>query len=240
MILSPNLCYHIDQAVAALNHLVVVSKQTTLQGKARLWVQDYYCWLHNAIVADYNTVTFLLKQMPDINQFDLRPIYCILRSTLEKYADVINLFHYGQPYEQYLWYLTHQSQGDEDLAEGFSKHAKEHLNLPKCNRNTRYYLIDKRNSLYRVSQVVPQVPVISKKLKNIDSKYSRILHNNIDPHTVSRVEEVIELLLHLHYMMYTSTILFSHYYHLDSTVVSSALTNLYSAIHQISNSCPLC
>ena len=96
MILSPNLCYHIDQAVAALNHLVVVSKQTTLQGKARLWVQDYYCWLHNAIVADYNTVTFLLKQMPDINQFDLRPIYCILRSTLEKYADVINLAIYEE------------------------------------------------------------------------------------------------------------------------------------------------
>ena len=59
--------------------------------------------------------------MSDIDYFDLRPLYCILRSSLEKYADLANLCAKGRTYEWYLWYLNFESNAMEAYTAGDSR-----------------------------------------------------------------------------------------------------------------------
>ena len=83
--------------------------------------------------------------MNDFEQFDLRPIYCILRSALEKYTDILNLFTHGDNYHHYLNYLNLSSQAmlersesknanaSQNKADEFQLQVKNLFKQDKCN-----------------------------------------------------------------------------------------------------------
>lgn len=88
MKVSVSCAYHMERACACMEKIALTARRMSVEGKPM--VQDYPFWLYQALHADYETISFLAKSMPNIERFDLRPLYCILRSSLEKYADIAN------------------------------------------------------------------------------------------------------------------------------------------------------
>lgn len=207
---------------------------------------DYLCWLHNALFSDYSTVTYLLTNMPDIDCFDLRPVYCILRSSLEKYADILNLFMKRDLYYAYLIYLNSdstsralKSTGDKEGGERFRKEAdqnietvKKNFNVTKCNRLTRYYLLGDFNSLPAI-QNMPNILEFNRTLFSIDSKFSQLLHNNIETFSSNNFEKSYEILKYTHYMMYISLCLLELYYQMNFPEIASSQYFLLSLINDL-------
>ena len=72
-------------------------------------VTKWMCWYYNAVFSDYVAITSLFLNMKDLEKVDLRPLFCILRSTLEKYADLANVFMKGKIYLDYIEHLNVKS-----------------------------------------------------------------------------------------------------------------------------------
>lgn len=162
------LSYELKENMIRVNENLAVLCGLTrdIQYRDGKLAQDYFCWLNNALYADYSAIFCLLSNLYDINKVDLRPIYCIMRSSLEKYADILNLVERKEEYYPYLQYLNDSSMArllkenyiyyanskeeEDDLkkkADDFKKSAdennkrvKESLKQKHCNRRTRYYL----------------------------------------------------------------------------------------------------
>jgi hypothetical protein len=211
---SSILNQYMDGAAAAIRQITQAARQSCAGGKPML--QDYPFWLYNAVFADYSAVTFLTKCISAVEYFDVRPLYCIVRSTLEKYADLANLHAKGRVYENYLWYLNFESNSLESFAAGndekgreFRRQAEsykricmETFGLSRCNRLTRYYLMRDFNGLLSWEERSFIVP-FNKKLSYIDSKCSQLLHNNVTFAARVSQEEIQEILLYMHYVMWT-------------------------------------
>lgn len=228
--LNSKLVETCDSATQALRFLEGVTKTQACAHNV-VWASDYFCWLHNALLADYATITFLFKTMQDIESFDLRPIYCIIRSSLEKYADILNLYTYGSRYAYYLMYLSFYSsviylkncqrtnhedilikekQRDEARQNFFNNFAAE-LHTKICNRKTRYFLLWKANALSILNEQ-DDICAFNKEISQLDSKYSQILHNNAEYHPQNNLYKTQEILRYVHYMMFVSLRLFPEYY----------------------------
>ncbi|OBR96835.1 hypothetical protein CLRAG_03440 [Clostridium ragsdalei P11] len=246
MNLNYSLCQNID--VATTNLWQLRNDTCRIRWNDIVIAQDYFCWLNNAIFADYSTITFLLKSMPDINQFDLRPIYCIMRSSLEKYADILNLYIKGKPYYAYMNYLncysasrTFKANGEIDIATNKSKEADEYKNIVKqtfntdtCNRTTRYYLLGEFNKLPQLDNI-PFVLEFNRNIANLDSRLSQILHNNVESNISSNFKKTNEIIKSIHYMMYISLCLFQIHYNWYTLQINQGLQYLKNAINIIND-----
>lgn len=222
MRLNNVLNQNISEAKACLFGLKSETFRLPFNGK--VWAQDYFCWLENSIIADYETITFLFQNMTDINVCDLRPLYCILRSSLEKYADTMNFVSWGREYEMYLQYLNLQAAAREEWRKQDSQNAQriseeaekqkntfqERFHLKKCNRYTRYYMLRESNGLLQEHE--RKVGDFNKRLACLDSKCSRIHHNNLDMEWKSNKDKAEEILRTIHLIMYDSLNLFLQYY----------------------------
>lgn len=234
--------------VTTTNLLQLSNETRRIQYKNGVLAQDYFCWLNNAIFADYSTITFLLKSMPDINQFDLRPIYCILRSSLEKYADILNLYIKGEPYYAYMNYLNSDSaskafnvNGDiengtikKNEANEYANNVKQTFNVKICNRITRYYLLGEFNKIPELDNL-PYILDFNKSIISLDSRFSQILHNNIESSIINNFKKTDEILKYIHYMMYISLCLFQRYYNCNIPQVNQGIQYLKSTIDIINS-----
>ncbi|MCD2348877.1 hypothetical protein [Clostridium guangxiense] len=246
MQLNYTLMQNIDVITNNLSQLRDETLRT--QNNNGIFAQDYFCWLNNAVFADYSTITFLLKSMPDINQFDLRPIYCILRSSLEKYADILNLYIKGNAYYAYMNYLNSESASKEFKAKGdiengiikkneaneYANSVKQTFNINICNRTTRYYLLGEFNRLPQIGNLF-FILEFNRNIVRLDSRFSQILHNNIESNSSNNFQKTNEILKSIHYMMYMSLCLFQVYYNLNTPQINQGIQYLKNAIDIINN-----
>lgn len=210
---------------------------------------DYFCWLHNGIAADYSAITLLLANTADLNILQLSPIYGILRGTLEKYADVLNLYMKRAPYFDYLNFLNHDARatyekkcGNSDQAEHYrqmaleaSKHVCKNFNTDRCNRLTRYYLLGDFNKLPCLEQL-PFIRNFNLFLWKYDSYFSLILHNNVEPLYRTIEEKIEEILKILHYMTYTSLCLLEIYYPWPAPEIKYGQCQLFNIVNLLHSS----
>lgn len=246
ILLNYYLIQNIDGATTNFGRLL--GETCVLRYNNGVLAQDYFCWLNNAIFADYSTITFLLRNMSDINLSDLRPIYCILRSTLEKYADILNLYIKREPYYAYIRYLNSDSASRAFKATGdtanekvkkkeaifFANSVKQSFNTNICNRTTRYYLLGEFNKLPQLTNL-PFILEFNKSISNLDSRFSQILHNNIELNNRNNFENSNEILKSIHYIMYMSLCLFQSYYQYNSALLNYIIEHLENAISIINN-----
>lgn len=225
-------------------HNVFVNGETGIYPIAN----DRLCFLNNALISDFLHITFSLMSMPDINQFDLRPLYCVLRSAIEKYADITNHFSCGDNYYQYLDYLDNYSdyiyhcirreftqQEKKNVEEKLEKeetHIEGLLGVEKCNRSTRYYLLGRFNFLYKsdgtgrvVGENAERIIEFNKELAKLDSSFSQILHNNVETNPRSNKEKVAEIYRAIVYATYAAQRQFETYY----------ITDLQTKVNQCHN-----
>ena len=235
------LNHYMDEAAAKMRRISHEARSLSVNGT--LMLQDYPFWLYHAIFADYSTISFLAKCMSDIDYFDLRPLYCILRSSLEKYADLANLCAKGRTYEWYLWYLNFESNAMEaytagDSREGASLRRKadsykrqfmERWEISRCNRLTRYYVLGDFNQLIQGS-VSPDIVQFNRSLSKIDSKCSQILHNNVTFAARHNREEIKDILTYIHYIMWTSQWMLPRFYSWNLPELQEGLAQLQQAI----------
>ena len=166
--------------------------------------QDYCFWLYNGLIEDYQTITFLISNMSDINYFSLRPLYCILRSSFEKYADVLNFVVHGSKYQHYVNYLNNWAIGNEQCVVD-EQNVKISFNISVCNRKTRYYLLGQANKFLEENYSV--IADFNRKLAEMDAYYSQLLHNNLDVSPIPNDQKIVEILIQLQCMMYATTVL---------------------------------
>ncbi len=166
--------------------------------------QDYCFWLYNGLIEDYQTITFLVSNMLNINYFSLRPLYCILRSSFEKYADVLNFVVHGSKYLYYVNYLNNMAVGNEQCIVD-EQNVKSSFNIAVCNRKTRYYLLGQANKF--LGENYPGIADFNRNLADMDSYYSQLLHNNLDVNLVPNYQKIVEILIQLQCMMYATTVL---------------------------------
>lgn len=242
------LSYAMTQNIDAVTYQLSVLRTKTYQYMInnKIMAIDYLCWLHNAVFADYSTITFLLKSMPEINEFDLRPIYCIMRSTLEKYVDIVNLYTKREAYYSYLNFLNIDSNSKAFKADGdyekynqykkqadeYASEVKKNFGLPMCNRLTRYYLLGDFNKLPQLSSF-PFVLEFNQNISKLDSKFSQILHNNKPLDNSNNTIKVKEILKYSHYMMWMSLGILQVFYNFNSPEISNGLFHLQNAINCI-------
>lgn len=177
-------------------------------GEQYLLAQDYCFWLYNEVIEDSKAIFLILINTNNVNIISLRPIYCILRSTLEKYADILNFIQFGRDYEIYLNYLNQESQGILNL-ENEERKIKDMFKVEICNRKTRYYLLNSINSEFK--EEFMQIYNLNKSLSKIDFEYSSILHNNIQKYEKQNSEKIKEILHQLLCILYTTTSLIQNY-----------------------------
>ncbi len=197
-------------------------------------VTKWICWYYNAIVSDYVAITSLFQNMNDVEKVDLRPLFCILRSTLEKYADLANVFMKQHVYLDYIEHLNvksaskfYEASGDENQAKmcrqkayEYAKNVKYHYRIPVCNRLSRYYLI-KDLSFSDEIKKLSYIREYNKTLTTIDSKYSQLLHNNLEVLFIDNYVKSNEIITFLHYMMYVSTLLIDSYFKKEKLFLES-------------------
>lgn len=241
---------YMDEANRCLRRIVHAARSLSIGGRPML--QDYPFWLYHAVFADYSAVTFLTKCIAAVEYFDLRPLYCILRSTLEKYADLANLYAKGRGYENYLWYLNFESNSIEAFASGdgtkgreFRRQAESYKRicmdsfcLSRCNRLTRYYLMRDFNERIRWEERSFIIP-FNKHISHIDSKCSQILHNNVTFTARVPQEELLDILLYMHYAMWTAQMLLPQFYSWPLPEIQEGSVMLRRAIDCIHTGCAL-
>lgn len=171
------------------------------------WVaqNDNFFILYNSIYSDYKIINYVLGSIYDLNSVDFNSLYCILRSTLEKYADLVNIFLYGdQKYISYLQFLHEDSLFIATKDESYKNEKNKYLEIIKkdfendlkkgskevfFNRKTRYDLAKGFEKSYLFEQMkkgfIPGITFtitdFNNNLSNLDSNYSQILHNNLTP-----------------------------------------------------------
>lgn len=153
---------------------------------------DYPFWLYNNVASDYfsiinllnNQETVFLNQLPyPINY--LRPIYCILRSTLEKHADILNYLCWGDAYIGLLEHLNDLSaylmNKKNSTKPQLDSKIQDQLKLGPnraVTSSTRFFLLNRFNDIY-YSQY-HNIVDFNKKCSTLYSSFSQQLHNNRD------------------------------------------------------------
>ena len=83
--------------------------------------------------------------------------------------------------------------------------------IPVCNRLSRYYLIKDLSFTEEVKNL-SHIRDYNKILTTIDSRYSQLLHNNLEVMFSDNYVKANEIITYLHYMMYISTLLIDSYF----------------------------
>lgn len=198
----------------------------TPNGKCYPLANDYCFWIYNGIIEDYQAIIFLISNLNNIYSTSLRPIYSVLRGTIEKYADVLNFSIYKDKYYSYISYLNFDSIGDKNSSLAYWEETKKLFNLRICNRKTRYYLLGQVNSI--IDEQFTKIIDFNRKLSEIDSYYSMMLHNNLDSQKIPNEQRIVDILTYLQYILYTATLSVNNHYKdlLDLTVISTTLFNI--------------
>lgn len=212
MQINQNVNWLISQVNTDLNNIKIHSYNVnipTQNGQQYPLAQDYCFWLYNGLNEDYQTITFLLSNMINVNYFSLRPLYCILRSSFEKYADILNFIVHQSKYYCYVNYLNNKSVGNEQYIFD-EQNVKSTFNLSVCNRKTRYYLLGQANKFLDTNY--PVISEFNRNLAEMDSYYSQLLHNNLDVQLTPNYQKIVEILKQLQCMIYATTVLIKGYY----------------------------
>lgn len=168
---------------------------------------DKFYWLYNEIISEYKIITFVLTNIGNLNAINFNSIYNILRSTLEKYADFLNLYMHREKYISYMEYLYQESNyrvlkktSSKKDAQMFKDQLKEYKKEIQDNffngdtkvfigRKTRYELLELfkqtdvftnlSNSPMQMDRAMIDLVVeFNKMISFLDSRYSKILHNS--------------------------------------------------------------
>lgn len=249
MQITYNLKLSMQQSCNSLNDINLYSTNFNMQyeqNKQFVLAYDYCFWLYRGIIEDYNTVSFLISNMNNINSITLRPLYCILRSTLEKYADVLNFYGYNENYYAYIDYLNVHSQFmrsnnlDNIIVEQKKEKARKSLGVDKCNRLTRYYLLGKANSIF-IERNENLIVEFNKSLSSLDSEYSQLLHNNVDYISIkSNQDRIKEILYNLQIIAYATTNFVRMYYIdkgiiIDNTIFDNTINSVSNTMSMVIN-----
>lgn len=196
------------------NFVCINSEKVPLAG-------DYCFWLFNGLSEDYQTITFLLNGMNDVNFFSLRPLYCILRSSFEKYADILNFIFYkdtDKDYNLYISYLNTHAVNNPNY-KIYEERFKSIFEMKYCNRRSRYYLLKLANEYFFLLEQADhnlQYYPISKFNEDIinyyDHYYSQLLHNNLDYKFEPNWKRIVDILKQLQSMIFATTSLLPNYY----------------------------
>jgi len=212
MQINQNIKWLISQVHNNLDNIKIHSYNVNMvapNGVSYPLAQDYCFWLYNGLSEDYQTITFLVSNMININHFSLRPLYCILRSSFEKYADILNFIVHQSKYHYYVNYLNNRSVGNEQYVVD-EQNVKTSFNLTVCNRKTRYYLLGQANKFLDANYQV--ITEFNRNLSELDSYYSQLLHNNLDVKITPNYQKIVEILKQLQCMMYATTVLIKGHY----------------------------
>lgn len=192
-----------------INNINMLENQLafTIQNNAQSMCYNKFYWLYNEIVSDYRIMTFVLTNIMDLNTINFNSIYNILRSTLEKYADFLNLYMYREKYLSYMEYLYQESnyrvlkktasKRDIQLCKEQLKDYRKEIQDNFFNsdskvfieRKTRYKLLESFNQTNVFANLsnspipmdramINSVINFNKDISFLDSKYSRFLHNS--------------------------------------------------------------
>lgn len=118
------------------------------------------------------------------------PVIGIMRSSIEKFADIINLSIYGNQYNPYLTFLADNPSNPRN--QNLEMHLKNTLHQNKITRKTRYYLL--REFTNRIENYPESLRDFNNELPRLDSRFSSKLHNNPDPYYESddfKINEII-------------------------------------------------
>ena len=199
------------------------------------------------IMEDFNVLSYWIETCMDFNQFELTPLFCVLRSTIEKYADLVNFYYYGEGYTLFLNHLWFESQGrgSEEFALRNYEELKKWLvmkgvfseeNTAFANRVTRYYMLANFNSKFNTSFSncgFESIILLNRKLRKLDSNFSSIIHDNPDFNREKKVkvDEILDVLLHV---AYSSILLIAEIEHInlyDSSKLSFYRTSLLDLLN---------
>lgn len=193
------------------------------QGKIVLTFDDYIPYLASEISIDFFVIFHSINGYRNIEQYDYRTQRDILRSMIEKYANILNLHVYGKKYYSYMELFNGSSRSSKDMHALFSgnynalsKESKnllseiqENFNIKRVNRKTRYYLLSGFNRKY--SNRWPQIVKFNRTLADMDFQCCSACHNNrmaqIKPNWY-RVQEVLRAIINI---MFISQYIFSDY-----------------------------
>ncbi len=213
--INPTFTKRLNEASMLVYGLINYVQTVTVSGQI-----DYVNYAFDGIIHDFWSLTVILNNIPlGIDRFEFRPCYSILRSALEKYADMINFMEYGDCYYAYLnkiscaphkfKYSTKDMMISEigTFGERWMNEIKPDSNkIYNVNRSTRYYLTKTTNTKFELQfndYGLGMLIQFNRSLKELDKNFSSILHNNFNPYTNKRLE-VMEIYKTLVYVMYTS------------------------------------
>lgn len=174
------------------------------RGQKILIANDYCFWVYRNLTEDIAALSCLIGCTNQIEYITGWPILTILRSAIEKYADIVNFENLSCRYEEYLCYLAKNAakELDEEAKYRTVEELKKQFNVSYINPKTKYHLLKRVN---HESPIQKEAHGFNQGLSNMHSDLSKKLHGNPVIDGKTSMNHINETLRAIYYMVAVAT-----------------------------------